>query len=217
MFVFEINFVFVNFRTCTEAKLIIFSKLKEYNTKRINMEECSVCLDSFDNDSNEKKIKICINGHHLHYECFRPVCRVNGRRCPICREDISQKCLEIFPPAEVPPENGNIVNYYEAYDDNQIFQEALLQLTIDDYFQNGHERWNSERQEWVSRNESGFLNPIILNRFRNHRVIYYAERPEARQHVINNMRLYGAPYNNRREQDEEDPDDDDDDDDASTD
>jgi len=65
--------------------------------------------------------------------------------------------LEIFPPAEVPLENGNIVNYYEAYDDDQVFQEALLQLTINDYFQNGYERWNSERQEWVSRNESGFL------------------------------------------------------------
>jgi len=62
------------------------------------------------------------------------------------------------------------------------------------------------------------LNPIMLNQFRNHRVIYYADRPEARQQVINNMRLYGTPYHNRREQYDEDlDDDDDDDDDASTD
>ena len=65
----------------------------EYSQIKPPNQDCSICLDEVDADditpNGVPNCVTCINGHHLHRECFD---KMNNRICPQCREPVLYNC-----------------------------------------------------------------------------------------------------------------------------
>ena len=62
------------------------------NEKKEEIDKCPICLNDVSKDDPS-----CKNGHHIHRKCLLEFCqskRFNDVKCPLCRKDITAKCME---------------------------------------------------------------------------------------------------------------------------